>query len=398
MDKILIIALAFLVLFDLNAKARSPLPAQADNVKISGKIISPKSLDGAYVYLKKLDSPRADKFYKGQIKNNRFEITLSQQFLDSVNSVRLFVSSLPVMNNEVYVKNIRSLTLHDFYIDTTAIFVELHDAAFRAMVKGGTFNRQRKKYIQVDSTYAAMYRQQRVEEKYKLTGDFHTDANSYKTLAYLDIIQQYPNSLLSVNNIALLATLPMPSVNYRHREAIRKALVNLTPEFQATDRVKNIYVTFEESLKRNAPKEGLNFFEAVAGFTVLDKNLKAHSFSNTSYEGKEYILIDFWATWCGPCIAQHPALQRISEKHRTGNIQVIGMSVDKERSRWEKYLTKHSFNYPQYWFDPSDKKIFDVLGVTQLPTYTLVETSTGKVVEHNILFIDLEATLEKYRK
>ena len=397
MEKILIIALAFLFLFDLSAKARSPLPAQADNVKISGKIVSPKSLDGAYVYLKKLGSPKTARFYKGQIKNNRFEINLSQQFLDSVNSVRLFVSSLPVMNNEVYVKNIKSFTLHDFYIDTTVLFVELNDAAFTALVKGGELNRQRRKYIQVDSTYAAMYRQQRVEEKYKLTGDFHTDANSYRTLAYLDIIQQYPSSLLSVGNIAVLATLPMPGVNYRHREAIKKALVNLSPELQATDRVKNIHVTFEESLKRNAPKEGLNFFDAVAGFTVLDKNLKAHSF-NKPYEGKEYILIDFWATWCGPCIAQHPALQRISEKHRKGNIQVIGMSVDKERDRWEKYLTKHSFNYPQYWFDPSDKKIFDVLGVAQLPTYTLVETSTGKVVEHNILFNDLEATLEKYRK
>jgi len=301
------------------------------------------------------------------------------------------------MNNEVYVKNIKSFTLHDFYIDTTVLFVELNDAAFTALVKGGELNRQRRKYIHVDSTYAAMYRQQRVEEKYKLTGDFHTDANSYRTLAYLDIIQQYPSSLLSVGNIAVLATLPMPGVNYRHREAIKKALVNLSPELQATDRVKNIHVTFEESLKRNAPKEGLNFFDAVAGFTVLDKNLKAHSF-NKPYEGKEYILIDFWATWCGPCIAQHPALQRISEKHRKGNIQVIGMSVDKERDRWEKYLTKHSFNYPQYWFDPSDKKIFDFLGVSQLPTYTLVETSTGKVVEHNILFNDLEATLEKYRK
>ena len=396
MNKNLIAAFVFLFVFGINPKAYSHLPVQADSVKISGKIISHKSLDGASVYLRTFGSPETVRYYKGQIKNNRFELNLSQQFLDTVISVRLFISSLPVMNNEVYVKNIRSLTLHDFYIDTTALFVELNDAAFRAKVKGGTFNRQKRKYDQVDSIYFAMNQQRRMDDEYKLTGDFYTDANSYRTLAYLDIVRQHPNSLLSVEKMAVLASLPMGGIDYRHREKIREALENLSPELQATDRVKKIYVTFEERLKRHAPKEGLNFFDAVAGLTVLDKDLKAHSFSKP--EGKDYLLIDYWATWCGPCIAQHPALQKISEKHSKGSIQVIGISVDKERDRWKKYLAKHSFNYPQYWLDPADKKIIDVLGAAVLPTYTLIETSTGRVVEHNILFNDLEATLEKYRK
>lgn len=388
--------IAFLLLIYSNSKEHSHQLAQADNVKISGKIVSSKNRDGAHVYLRTFGPPETIRFYKGQIKNNRFELNLSQQFVDTVIAVRLFVSELPAMNNAVYVKNIRSLTLHDFYIDTTALQVELHEAAYGAMVKGGDLNRQRKKYNQVDSTYLVMNQQRRTDDKYKLTGDFYTDANSYRTLAYLDIIRQHPNSLLSVEKMAVLASLPMGGIDYRHRDKIREALENLSPELQATERVKKIYVTFEERLKRHAPKEGLNFFDAVAGLTVLDTDLKAHSFSKP--EGKDYLLIDYWATWCGPCIAQHPALQKISDKHSKGNIQVIGISVDEERDRWKKYLAKHSFNYPQYWLDPAGKKTIDVLGVAVLPTYTLVDASTGKVVEHNILFNKLEETLEKYRR
>jgi hypothetical protein len=65
---------------------------------------------------------------------------------------------------------------------------------------------------------------------------------------------------------------------------------------------------------------------------------------------------------------------------------------------WDRYLLKHSFSYPQYRFDPSDKKMLEEMGALKLPTYTLVEKSSGKVVEYDILVNDLERTLEKYKR
>jgi thiol-disulfide isomerase/thioredoxin len=58
------------------------------------------------------------------------------------------------------------------------------------------------------------------------------------------------------------------------------------------------------------------------------------------------VLLDFWTTWCQPCQADAPSIEKLNEKYGAKDLQVIGISVNEERAIVEKYLKKHPHNFP----------------------------------------------------
>ena len=57
------------------------------------------------------------------------------------------------------------------------------------------------------------------------------------------------------------------------------------------------------------------------------------------------VLLDFWATWCGPCRADGPALDKLYGKYGDKNLAVIGISVNEDRSVVQKFLAEHPHKY-----------------------------------------------------
>lgn len=65
----------------------------------------------------------------------------------------------------------------------------------------------------------------------------------------------------------------------------------------------------------------------------------------SEYVGKsEYTLIDFWASWCGPCIASFPHLKNLYSSYDRDKIEIIGISIDTDNKAWNKAIEKE--NYP----------------------------------------------------
>lgn len=91
------------------------------------------------------------------------------------------------------------------------------------------------------------------------------------------------------------------------------------------------------------------------------------------YRGK-VVLIDFWATWCGPCVAEMPHVKEVYEKYNKKGFEVIGISLDAEKSRLDAYVKKNGLSWPQY-FDGKGWKndIAAKLGITSLPTVYLID-------------------------
>jgi thiol-disulfide isomerase/thioredoxin len=110
--------------------------------------------------------------------------------------------------------------------------------------------------------------------------------------------------------------------------------------------------------------------EQVADFTFTDFAGKQHRLSD--YSGR-YVLLDFWATWCGPCVKEVPVLKRATELYQDRGLQVVGMNSDEKVEKARRFLEKHQVPWPQSG-PQSTKNIVDgELKVKWYPTMILLD-------------------------
>ncbi len=92
------------------------------------------------------------------------------------------------------------------------------------------------------------------------------------------------------------------------------------------------------------------------------------------FRGK-YVLLDFWATWCAPCVAKLPDVQRLHEVYgKRGQLVVIGLSLDKDKNQARQFVKERSLDWEQGFLgDWSDTPIPTQLGISSVPTYVLID-------------------------
>jgi thiol-disulfide isomerase/thioredoxin len=106
--------------------------------------------------------------------------------------------------------------------------------------------------------------------------------------------------------------------------------------------------------------------------------------SLSSFKGK-VVLIDFWASWCGPCRASIPSVIKLYDKYKAKGFEVFGVSIDNKKKDWIKAIAQDKITYPQVndkagWYSKTAEKY----GVNAIPNTFLLD-KTGKIVA-----IDLE--------
>ncbi len=98
------------------------------------------------------------------------------------------------------------------------------------------------------------------------------------------------------------------------------------------------------------------------------------------YKGK-VVLVDFWATWCGPCVAELPHVKEAYEKFHARGFEVVGISFDGEKSALEKFVAAKDMPWPQY-FDGKkwENKFGQQYGIDSIPQMWLVDRD-GNLVD-----------------
>ncbi len=116
--------------------------------------------------------------------------------------------------------------------------------------------------------------------------------------------------------------------------------------------------------------------DALVGKKAIDFNVKdldGDDLSLEKYRGN-VILLDFWAVWCAPCIAEMPNVKQVYEKYKDENFQIIGISLDNSRDILVGYLEKEGIAWPQV-FDGNgwDNQVAKIYGIRAIPQMYLID-------------------------
>jgi peroxiredoxin len=110
-----------------------------------------------------------------------------------------------------------------------------------------------------------------------------------------------------------------------------------------------------------------------------ETDVAGNPLSLSKYKGK-IVLIDFWATWCMPCIVKLPEIQKAYDKFHSQGFEVIGVSLDEEKERLESFVKQKKMPWPEF-FDGKkwENKLAQKYGVDQTPTSYLLDRN-GKII------------------
>ena len=109
--------------------------------------------------------------------------------------------------------------------------------------------------------------------------------------------------------------------------------------------------------------------DLVADFAFTDFAGNQHHLSEF---GGKYVLLDFWATWCLPCLKEVPNLKTASEQFRSRGLVIIGMNSDKKPEKAEQFVRQHDVSWLQS-VPTSTKQVVHDLGIQWYPALVLLD-------------------------
>lgn len=177
-----------------------------------------------------------------------------------------------------------------------------------------------------------------------------------------DFMASHPDSYVSVY---LLQT-AMPDMEL---DSIKAAFARLSPEMQAADNVIPDYIAAREAIKPGSPAP------------EIDANdINGQPFSMESLKGKT-VLLDFWATWCGPCRASLPHVKTLYDKYHGKGLEVLAVSLDRGENEWKEFVNAQTdlgmTKYVNVW--DKDGKNSDKYAVQFIPCKFVIDPD-GNIV------------------
>ena len=346
-----------------------------DEYIIKGTIFD-RDLNGKYVVIYQTDGLETLDVDSALIQNNKFEFkgkieepTIYYAFIDAEGVYNQLAIGIPILikpgkiffringNDEVTIKGNEENEAYQDFTNQQKPLIEKQDEIAAKLDEEDLPEEEREYYL---NEYLNIY------EKVRLNTIDYVYENIDNPLGESTFLSTY--NLFSVEQIEELLSLANPSFN---SHPIVMDILAQTAKMKST---------FAERTK---------FYD----FTLTDINGKKMSLSDYAGKGK-FILLDFWASWCPPCMREMPDLVEFYNSIKGENFEIIGVSLDTEKDHWIKAVKELNISWPQLSSLERSNDATKMYGVESIP-YTVLIDPTGNIIADNLRGIELENVVLK---
>lgn len=215
------------------------------------------------------------------------------------------------------------------------------------------------------------------EAKSKIATEI-SEVNQELTNLPMTFLTEHPDNYFSLVLLESLINAPNADI-----EAIEKRYNAIGDAIKSSDIGKSVFQRLEAKKIQMARLNSLNIGQMAPDFTAPNTN--GESVALNDIKGKVTI-IDFWASWCGPCRRENPNVVKTYKKYHDKGLEIIGVSLDRpdQKDRWLKaikddQLDWHHVSHLNYFNDP----VAQLYNITSIPA-TFILDASGKIVAKNL--------------
>ncbi|MCW3076590.1 MAG: Alkyl hydroperoxide reductase [Bacteroidetes bacterium] len=231
--------------------------------------------------------------------------------------------------------------------------------------------------------------------------------------AFQSIMQASKMDSLRMDSLSKMFQAPYEAIMNKYNKLVAAKVKNNTNMYASImaiqsmepDKNRDLYLALDKGLTAKYPNDKTvrTFHEMINKIMATTTGQEAPEILSPTPEGKELalsslkgkvVLIDFWASWCGPCRKEMPNVVKAYNKYKDKGFEIYGVSLDQDKDRWVEAIKKDGITWPQvsdlkYW-DSEAAKIYGVQGIP----YTVLLNKEGQIIAKGLRGAELEKAIE----